>query len=110
MHLAVTDVAKVRLLLDAGADLDAVSPLGGTPLLLAASAAGSTEVARLLIERQAKVNVVDTAGMTPLTAAAIAGNRDLVELLLGRGGEVGTKGATPLGTALMGAARSGDEQ
>ena len=44
------------MLLDANADVNAVSQLGRTPLIVAASAHGSSDVVRLLLAKGADVN------------------------------------------------------
>src|SRR5579864_1489818 len=44
----ITNLEKVRLLVDAGAEVNARSKQGMTPLLIAASNAGSIEIVRLL--------------------------------------------------------------
>ena len=46
---------KTRMLLDAGADVNAVSQLGRTPLIVAASANGTADVVRLLLAKGADV-------------------------------------------------------
>jgi hypothetical protein len=51
------------MLLDANADVDAVSQLGRTPLL-AASASGTTEVVRLWLAKGAEVDAADASGVT----------------------------------------------
>src|SRR6185436_6621226 len=51
----VTNPEKVRLLLDAGADVNARSKQGRTPLLIAASNAGSIDTIRLLVSKGADV-------------------------------------------------------
>jgi ankyrin repeat protein len=58
----------VKLLLDAGADLDARGDHGRTPLHCAA-VAGAVETARLLIQRGADLEAVDERDQTPLLAA-----------------------------------------
>lgn len=54
LHWAIDDLAKTRLLLDHGADVDALSGIGRTPLQLAAELANSDEVLALLLKRGAK--------------------------------------------------------
>jgi quinoprotein dehydrogenase-associated probable ABC transporter substrate-binding protein len=74
-----------RVLLDAGADVNAPIAKGGyTPLMLA-SISGSSELATLLIERGAKVNAANAGGLTALMIAA-AGNRSTIAGLLLRSG------------------------
>jgi ankyrin repeat protein len=63
--LARREVTIARLLIDAGADLEAKSDLGQTPLHEAASA-GHAEWAALLLARGARVNARDKSYNTPL--------------------------------------------
>ena len=98
------DVAKVRALLEAGAD-----PLRGdhvgTPLLLAAGG-GTLEMLRVFLKKGASVNALDDSRATPLLAAALAGRLEMVEALLAAGArpDFATRnGFTPL----HGAASSG---
>lgn len=90
------DLESVRILMDAGIDVNAPAADGTTPLLAALykwdplgkefvagkgapAPSGSSarfgadlELARLLLDRGAKVNVADGAGYTPLHGAALA--------------------------------------
>ena len=80
LHLAAFfgHVENVRLLLDAGADVCAVSQnsLQNTPLH-AATAGRHSDAALLLLERGADASVVDSGGYTPQQIAA-QNNLDLV--------------------------------
>ncbi|RLN37863.1 hypothetical protein BBJ28_00000484 [Nothophytophthora sp. Chile5] len=72
------NVAKLQLLLDGGANLDAKDEDERTPLHWAC-ATGRVEVAEFLLEHvHAKLNVQDDAGWTPLMSAASAGHGDVV--------------------------------
>lgn len=75
--------AAARLLLEAGAAVDAVAanPMKVMPLHSAASAR-NLEVARLLLERGAPVNARQHGGWVPIHSAAQNGDRAMVELLL----------------------------
>jgi quinoprotein dehydrogenase-associated probable ABC transporter substrate-binding protein len=74
-----------RVLLDAGADVNAPIAKGGyTPLMLG-SISGSSELVTLLIERGAKVNAANAGGLTALMIAA-AGNRSTIAGMLLRSG------------------------
>ena len=75
-------------LIDAGADLEAVSrnPMGVRPLNSAA-AGRHGDVARLLVERGADVNAAQEQGFTPLHAAAQNGDADLVAVFLAAGAD-----------------------
>src|ERR1700736_970740 len=78
-------VKATRVLLDAGADVNAPIAKGGyTPLMLA-SISGSSELAASLIEHGAKVNAANPGGLTALMIAA-AGNRSTIAGLLLRSG------------------------
>lgn len=79
----------VRLLLERGADVDAVArnEQVRTTALQAAAASGDNQSARLLLDAGADVGVAQPGGGTALHAAAVNGNRELVELLLDRGAD-----------------------
>lgn len=86
--LAVTrkgDLAAVKSLLDRGADVNAKSPYGSTPLFFACDR-GHIEIVKLLIERGADVNVEDTFyHATALTWATDKKRVEIIKLLLDRG-------------------------
>jgi ankyrin repeat protein len=109
LHWAATNASKTRILLDADAYVDAVSGRGRTPLIIAASANGTTEVVRMLLARGANVNAADNEGVTPLIGAATVDNVAVVELLLGRGADVNAKARlSQAATPLMAAAANGN--
>lgn len=107
----------MRLLLEHGADPNARNPMDATALVWAA---GDAAKASLLVERGAAVNVQSKLGRTPLmVAASVAGNAATVKLLLAKGAAVNLRdNIAPIpvvpagggkGTALIDAARTGDE-
>ena len=105
LHLAAFfgHTATLERLLDAGADLGAISrnSLRNTPLH-AAVAGGHVDAAMRLIERGAPVTVADAGGHTPLHIAAEAGYVPLVKALLDRGADphaVDAEDKTPLSRA-----------
>jgi ankyrin repeat protein len=61
-------IDSVRVLCDAGAELNAADPNGSTSLLLAITN-GHFDTAALLVEKGADVNAADSSGMAPLYAA-----------------------------------------
>jgi uncharacterized protein len=84
-----------KLLVERGADLEARSTnrdfaLDAAPLHSAA-AAGQLEVCRVLLDAGADVNAVQHGGYTALLDAAANKNRELMELLLGRGADRATR-------------------
>ena len=101
-NLNHTDV--VELLIDNGADINAVSKNNfmATPLQ-SALAMGWTDAAKLLIERNANVNCRGDQGGSPLHEAAGNGQIELAKLLLDHGATLNAKddhGKTPLTIAL----------
>lgn len=78
------DIAAVRALLDKGANVNAKSPYGATPLFFAADR-GHTEIAKVLIERGADVSIKDTFyGASALTWAAMKERTEIIKLLLAK--------------------------
>jgi ankyrin repeat protein len=79
------DPALARTLIEKGADVNAKTRYGATPLSYACDR-GNVELVRLLIEKGANVDVKDTFyGATPIIWAAQKGHADVVKLLLEKG-------------------------
>ena len=107
---AVPDEAKVRSLVERGAQVNAASPLTGrTPLLIAAGRPGAAAVARLLLAKGADPKLRDRKGDTALLRATSSGDFDLFRLLLGRAADVDERGEFQL-TALMEAVVQNDRR
>src|SRR5579862_1652723 len=77
-----------RLLIDSGAEVDAVAanPMQVMPLHSAASAR-NLEAVRLLLEHGAPVNAQQHGGWAPIHSAAQNGDKPMVELLLKHGAD-----------------------
>jgi ankyrin repeat protein len=98
----------VKMLLDAGADVDARGYLRATPLMRATS----MEAGQVLIDRGADLTAKDDAGMTPLMCAANLDVPELVKRLIDRGAELEARsavGATALIYAVYTRASSNEE-
>ena len=91
-------VAAIKALLEADADLAAIDRVGMSPLAIAAKG-GHVDAVTVLLDAGGSVNMRDAAGGSPLLWAAGLGNSQTVELLVGRGAEVNiadVNGLTPL--------------
>ncbi len=86
--IAANDAAGTRLLLAAGADVNArgFGRDGGTPLHDAA-VQGRVSVAKILLSAGADVNARDADGLTPLHTAAAWGHVELARMLLAAGAD-----------------------
>src|ERR1700722_1802212 len=83
---AVPDIAKTKLLIVSGADVNASSKnLGRTPLLIAASYPGSVAVLQLLLDHGANIHAKDRRGMHALGRAALSADADVVRFLVEHG-------------------------
>lgn len=98
---------KVKLLIEAGADIWKKTD-SGSDLLMSAASAGNIEVVELLLEKDMKPNVANKNGDTALMAAARRGHPKIVKLLIEAGAKVDTVDAQKK-TALMYAADGYDE-
>jgi ankyrin repeat protein len=78
----------VRTLVDAKADVNALTTTGAAPLHFAA-ASGSSETVKILLDSAADVNAREPQwGQTPLMFAAASGRTEAVKVLLARGADV----------------------
>lgn len=99
------NLARMRRLLDQGAEADAVVPGDGSPLI-AAARKGRLEAMRMLITAGADVNRGVRGDGNPLTMAAKGGHLEAVRLLLSRGADIDL-GVPGDGNALIMAAGAG---
>jgi ankyrin repeat protein len=85
-------VSAMKALLEAGADIEAVTKnfLTNMPLH-AAAAGGRIEAARLLLQAGADPNARQHGGYTALMTAAFANSRELAELLIAFNADVGAR-------------------
>jgi ankyrin repeat protein len=87
-----------KALLQSGADVDATSFTGATPLIGCAWK-GHLEIAKLLIEAGADVNASDGFGRTPLIVSAQRNHLEIVAFLVNAGADLNVSdcvGRTPL--------------
>lgn len=103
-------VEIVRLLLAAGANVNAVDASPGVSPIYYAARAGHAEVVRLLLRSGAGAGGGTDAGVTPLHEAAgsrAAGSLEVVRLLLAHGANAEARAFEPEGTPLDYATRAG---
>ena len=103
MHIAAYNdhIALVKLLIEAGADVDKKSSHGSTALSYAAKH-GYTSCVMALVHAGADVNVTTNQGNTPIFVAAKYGHEACVALLIGAGADVRKcrlNGQTPMNAA-----------
>jgi ankyrin repeat protein len=81
------DVTAVKLLIDAGADINAVYP-GRLTALMAAAAAPDPEIVAILMAAKPSLTIRDRLGRNALWFAASGGNEPIVDSLLAAGAPV----------------------
>ena len=99
------DLARLRSLLNSGADPNQRDGDGNSPLIEAV-AAGHASAARALLAAGANPNLTSSGGRTPLLEAAIGGRIEIARLLISAGADlnIAERGA---GTPLEAAEREG---
>ncbi len=84
---AAADILKIKDLINSGADANAKSEDGWTPLMFI-SEIGNKEIANLLIDKGANINEKNNQGQTPLFFAAHWGQAELVNFLIEKGANI----------------------
>lgn len=93
------DGNKARFLIEHGADVNAQSKQGRTPLMLASLRDGGSDIVSLMLAKGADVKAKDSRGDTALSLAAGVGDVRIMRLLLAKGADIesrNVKGETPL--------------
>jgi len=98
------NIALLKVLINAGLDLNAKGRCGNT-LLYNLSEYSDTEFIKLVLDSGADVNLGDTHGNTPISCVSARGDSETLQLLIDYGGEINTKNSmnvTPLYEAILG--------
>src|SRR6185436_5504316 len=98
---AVPDADKVQRLLVHGANPNAKSLDGRTPLMIAAGIRESERAVQMLLDAKADPNVTSTDGTTPLSQAAYINNPAVFERLVAAGASLETAGPNALYLAIQ---------
>lgn len=103
IHTAIiTDnVEAVTQHIEAGTDLNAKDPMGGSSPLITATVFGKTEIAKLLIDTGVDLGVKNNDGSTALHTAAFFCQPEIVQMLLQKGADKNLRnnyGQTPYET------------
>jgi ankyrin repeat protein len=101
LHAAVFNPEMTKLLLDAGAEPDAATSSGQTPMFGAVVRGGASPVLRMLMDKGANVNAIRTAGAKrpPLTIAVASADPAALKLMFDRGADASL--AMPLNRMAM---------
>ena len=97
-HAKKGDMTSVRILINAGINVNSKDEFGNTPLHMA-SYHGHTEIIKMLLGAKAELNSQTKEGNTPLHMALYKGHIEVVKILLEAGSDidnVNIKGKTPL--------------
>ncbi len=99
---ATNDLAKVRVLVEHGAQVNARSNDGRTPLFIAATQPGTAAIVKYLLDHGAEPNPSGRApgDSTPLRQAAVAGDPEVMSLLIGHGANIKAIGAAGLSATI----------
>jgi ankyrin repeat protein len=95
------DKRDIESLVSQGADVNAKTDGGYTPLHFTAVADENVEIVKFLVSQGADINVKTDTGSTPLHVAAVNGGVEIVKFLVAQGADVNAKNkvGTPLDMA-----------
>ncbi len=83
----INPIEKIRLLIDAGADINAIDEVGDTALMIATKK-GNLELIEPVIKAGANINTFNKNGNTALIVATKNGDQDLAKYLVKAGADI----------------------
>jgi ankyrin repeat protein len=105
---SATNLAKVRLLIDHGANVNLATKRRRTALLVAAMSDPSAEIVKLLIEKGADPKAVDFLKTTSLRAATLGNDTDTIRILIDAGVDVNAADLPGISPLMMAAGWNGN--
>ncbi|MCJ8330666.1 MAG: hypothetical protein HRT89_04120 [Lentisphaeria bacterium] len=101
IHRAITDESQLKILLEAGANIETLDDTYGYTPLIGACADGLSKSIKLLLENDANIHAIDNRGFSPFSRYVARDNPSLkiIELLLTKGADINlveNQGRTPL--------------
>ncbi len=105
---SATDLAKVRLLIDHGANVNLATKRRRTALLVAAMSDPSAEIVKLLIEKGADPKAVDFLKTTALRAATLGNDTQTIRILIDAGVDVNAADLPGISPLMMAAGWNGN--
>lgn len=106
LHWAVQQTDRLKILLDAGAEINAQTENGKAAVFLAAASRFDIAPLKFLLDKGADPNLPTRNGATPLIAAAAGGDIRAIKLLMGHGADPNTSAGSGM-SPLMAAANGG---
>ena len=106
---SATDLGKVRLLIDHGANVNLATKRRRTALLVAAMSDPSAEIVKLLIEKGADPKAVDFLKTTALRAATLGDDTETIRILIDAGVDVNAADLPGISPLMMAAGWNGNK-
>ena len=105
---SATDFAKVRLLIDHGANVNLATKRRRTALLVAAMSDPSAEIVKLLIDKGADPKATDFLKTTSLRAATLGNDTETIRILIDAGVDVNAADLPGISPLMMAAGWNGN--
>jgi len=81
---SVNDIDMTLMLINKGADVNAISTVGNSALMIAVTSQGNAKIVKLLLDKNADASIKNMAGETVLMRAAAGGDTAILKILLNK--------------------------